>query len=47
MSLQTAAETLNPLLQGGAVVLLAVCANQLWRYRSLDAEPATTSALRE
>ena len=34
-------------LQGGAVVLMAVCANQVWRYRSLDPEPATTSALRE
>ena len=34
-------------LQGGAVVLMAVCANQLWRYRSLDPEPATASALRE
>jgi len=34
-------------LQGGAVVLMAVCANQLWRYRSLDPEPATASAFRE
>jgi drug/metabolite transporter (DMT)-like permease len=34
-------------LQGGLVVLLAVGANQLWRYRSLAREPGDTIALRE
>jgi drug/metabolite transporter (DMT)-like permease len=34
-------------LQGGLVVLLAVGANQFWRYRSLSRDPGVTSALRE